>query len=137
MELEKRARTLSTLYYVLGGLALVTGVAVPALIVIVLRENQMLTPTRCIVAVGVWGLDWAVAALYLSAARAIAGRRWWRFCIAAAAFSCIDFPLGTALGIATLLHLTRPAVREEFASLQNGRVADCPGHPQKANVEPQ
>jgi hypothetical protein len=57
---------------------------------------------------------WAFAALIFVAARSIAARKRHTFCIVIAALSCASFPFGTALGVLSLLVLTRPTVKAMF-----------------------
>ena len=71
----------------------------------------------CIVA-GMGGLFLVFAvgyslALFL-AARYLAGRRRHTFCIVVAALSCCFTPLGTVLGVFTLIVLLRPSVKTLF-----------------------
>lgn len=55
-----------------------------------------------------------VAALSAWTGRCIAARRHYTFCIVIAALTCLSFPLGTALGVFTLIVLTRPTVKGLF-----------------------
>jgi hypothetical protein len=57
---------------------------------------------------------WVVAALNFLAARWLAARRNRIFCFVVAALGCAAFPLGTALGVFTILVLQRPSVRAMF-----------------------
>ena len=50
------------------------------------------------------------------AARYLAARRRHMFCVVVAAISCAFSPLGTVLGVFTLIVLYRPSVREQFSS---------------------
>jgi len=61
--------------------------------------------------------------LYVAAGRALAQRRRWALCVVAAAFALTNLPLGTVLGIFTLIHLVDPAVRAEFDAVKAGRRA--------------
>ena len=58
------------------------------------------------------GLAYAVALAL--AGRFLARRRRYTFCMVMAAVSCIFVPVGTVLGVFTLLVLLRPAVQEAF-----------------------
>ena len=58
----------------------------------------------------------AYATLLALAGRFLARRRAWTFCVVMAALSCTFFPLGTALGVFTLVTLTRPEVKALFAA---------------------
>jgi hypothetical protein len=57
---------------------------------------------------------WAFAALIFVAGRSLAARRRHTFCIVVAALCCAFFPLGTALGVFTILVLMRPTVKAMF-----------------------
>lgn len=41
-------------------------------------------------------------------------RRWRTFCIVVAAINCMQMPLGTGLGIFTIIVMLRPSVRDRF-----------------------
>ncbi len=58
--------------------------------------------------------SWIVAALNFLSARWLAARKNRIFCFVVAALNCAAFPLGTALGVFTILVLQRPGVRAEF-----------------------
>jgi len=57
---------------------------------------------------------WAFAALIFVAGRSLAARKRHMFCIVVAALCCAFFPFGTALGVFTILVLTRPTVKAMF-----------------------
>lgn len=57
---------------------------------------------------------WTLAALMIVAGRKLARRRNRGFCTVVAAFSCLMMPLGTILGVFTLMVLSRPTVRRLF-----------------------
>jgi hypothetical protein len=57
---------------------------------------------------------WAFAALIFVAGRSLAARKRRLFCIVIAAICCAFFPFGTALGVFTILVLSRPAVTAMF-----------------------
>lgn len=59
-------------------------------------------------------LLWCFAMALFVAGRALAARRSRTFCFVIAAISCAGFPLGTALGVFTILVLQRPTVRALF-----------------------
>ena len=48
------------------------------------------------------------------AAHRLAARSGYTFCLVMAALSCMFFPFGTALGVFTIIVLSRPSVRELF-----------------------
>jgi len=55
-----------------------------------------------------------LAILKFTVARRLRQRRSWVFCIVVAALSCIGIPFGTALGVFTLLVLSRHSVKCMF-----------------------
>ncbi|QJE95749.1 hypothetical protein [Luteolibacter luteus] len=59
-------------------------------------------------------LAWAFAVCLIVAGRSISARRNWTFCFVIACISCINVPLGTALGVFTILVLQRPSVKALF-----------------------
>jgi hypothetical protein len=58
-----------------------------------------------------WGLGLAL----VQAGTCLRQRRWRTFCMVVAGVSCLFKPLGTILGVLTLIVLMRPSVREAFA----------------------
>jgi hypothetical protein len=68
------------------------------------------------------GLTYAV--LLALAGRFLAQRRHYTFCMVMAAVSCIFFPIGTVLGVFTLLVLLRPAVQKDFEGAPEPEGAD-------------
>lgn len=57
---------------------------------------------------------WVLAGLTLFAGRCLAKRKHHFFCMVTAALNCLFFPIGTALGVFTLIVLLRPSVRSLF-----------------------
>ena len=57
---------------------------------------------------------WLMAGLLIYTGRSIANRRHRIFCLVMAALTCLNFPLGTALGVYSFFALTRPGVTEMF-----------------------
>ena len=57
---------------------------------------------------------WAVAILTFLAGRSLKRRRRYTFCFVVAAVQCCFIPLGTALGVFTLIVLCRPTVKPLF-----------------------
>jgi len=60
-------------------------------------------------------LGWTFAVLLFLAARRLGSFRGRTFCMVIAALSCLYVPLGTVLGVFTLVVLTRPSVRARLA----------------------
>ncbi len=61
---------------------------------------------------------WTLAICLLFAGSFLAKRRHYTFCQVVAAVSCIFMPLGTVLGVFTLVVLTRASVRALFSPAQ-------------------
>ncbi len=55
------------------------------------------------------------AGLVIAAGRFLASRRHYLFCLVIAAIECTFFPLGTALGVFTIIVLSRESVKQSFA----------------------
>lgn len=72
----------------------------------------------------VLGLGYVV--LVAIAGRFLARRRNWTYCIVIAGLSCAFFPFGTALGVFTIITLSRPEVKAAFQG------ASLPGAPPSA-----
>jgi hypothetical protein len=52
------------------------------------------------------------------AGRFLARRRSWTYCMVVAGLSCAFFPFGTALGVFTIITLSRPEVKAEFEAVR-------------------
>jgi len=57
---------------------------------------------------------WTTAILLLSAAGRLRKRRNWTYCFVVACIGCLFMPLGTVLGVFTILTLSRPTVKAMF-----------------------
>ncbi len=57
---------------------------------------------------------WTFAACVLLAGRSLAARKRHTFCLVVAAIACLFVPIGTALGIMSIIVLQRPAVKAMF-----------------------
>jgi hypothetical protein len=123
---EDQLRVLSILHYVMGGLAVLflalplMHIGVGALMVTGRFDSAQphtADPAGWIfVAIGsvflVAGL--ACAAGYLFAGRSLARRESYTFCFVMGALGCAFFPIGTVLGVFTIIALQKPAVRQLF-----------------------
>ena len=63
----------------------------------------------------------AMAVLLTMAGRRLKQRRSHTFCLVVAGIACINMPLGTVLGVFTLVVLSRPGVRDAFAAGTSAR----------------
>jgi hypothetical protein len=59
-------------------------------------------------------LGWALAAATIYAGRCLTMRENYTFCLIVAAVSCINTPIGTVLGVFTIIVLMRPSVKQMF-----------------------
>lgn len=64
-------------------------------------------------------LAWGFAAALVLAGKFLAEARHWTYCLVIAAIACTMAPLGTILGVFTIIVLVRPSVKEMF---------EAPGH---------
>ena len=125
-------KLLSIFYYVYGGLTallscsvglyVVVGLVVAAASEDIAADDPSVSPATirgiglvvAVVAILALGLFWLLAGLILYTGRCIANRRHRIFCLVMAALTCLNFPLGTALGVYSFFALTRPGVTEMF-----------------------
>jgi hypothetical protein len=64
-------------------------------------------------------IGWAVAFCVFLAGRFLVGQRHYTFCLVVACILCIMVPLGTALGVFTIVVLMRPSVKTLFDQQAN------------------
>lgn len=133
MERDSARQVLAICHYVYAGLNVVVALTVGLAMALVFRGLPpvddpdaaqvfaTMKPTFVAIAVGVFAMMLAHFALYVAAGRALARRRSWTLCVVAAAFALTNLPLGTVLGIFTLIHLVDPAVRAEFDAVKAAR----------------
>ena len=62
------------------------------------------------------GLSWLNAGLSLYACICLRERRNWNWVMVASCLHCLNMPLGTALGVFSIIVINRPSVRRLFAS---------------------
>lgn len=62
----------------------------------------------------IWGLVLSILMIILG--RKLARHKAWMFCIVAAGIECLVIPLGTVLGVFTIVVLTRDPVKQLFQS---------------------
>ena len=77
---------------------------------------------------------WILAGLGFTACQILTGRylrqrRRYLFCLVVAGISCMEFPFGTALGVFTIIVLTRPTVKQMFERELNGDQSTTPAAP--------
>jgi hypothetical protein len=59
---------------------------------------------------------WTLAGLIIAAGRKLNKRRAYTFCLVMGAIECLLMPLGTVLGVFTIIVLTRESVKDLFAA---------------------
>ena len=64
---------------------------------------------------GISLFTWAVAACCLFAGYNLGAKKRYIFCFVVACLCCIQIPLGTILGVFTIVVLARPSVKDLFA----------------------
>jgi hypothetical protein len=139
---EQQLNLLATFHYVLAGLValfscvflfhIVAGVVMlfaddgpPKLIGLLF----LLIPGALILAF------WALAALILTAGLRLRDRRTWTFCLVIAGIECVFVPLGTILGVFTILVLNRDSVQRLFGGSAGPGVGIPPiTNPQHSNI---
>lgn len=68
------------------------------------------------VAVSLIGFGMTLAVLFLMIARRLRQRRGYMFCVVVSAVSCLSMPFGTALGVFSLIVLTKAPIKALFES---------------------
>ena len=122
---DEHLRLLSILYYVWGGLAAfgacaVGGYAVLAGGILTAASQSQGGPPAWAGAVAfvLMGFGFVIAAAYagltLWTGYNLARRKRYTLCFVMAALSCFSIPLGTALGVFTIVVLSRPSVKQLF-----------------------
>jgi len=124
---EEHLRLLSILHYIWGGLA-ACGSCFGA-IYAVIGGGIMAAATQAqgqngppavvggiffLIGGGIILLAGTISALTILAARNLARKRSYTFCFVIACISCLSVPLGTALGVFTIIVLQRPSVKQMF-----------------------
>lgn len=116
---------LSTFYYVIAGLMALVGLFPILHLMVGLGAMGVAVGQREVfpaffgvlfagMAVLMIAICWAVAfCLYLTG-NYLRDRRHHMFCLVVAAISCASFPLGTVLGVLSILVLIRPSVKRQF-----------------------
>jgi hypothetical protein len=118
-DIEKKLNTIGTLYFVLAVLCIPASFIAP---VVLFRSTSAADPqVRTIMMLAAGG--GLIGSFLLTACIALVGhamrkRRWWTFCFIVSILMCPSFPLGTALGIFSLITLNKPETKEMFSPNQ-------------------
>jgi hypothetical protein len=123
---QQHLQLLSVFYYIFGGLSLMASClplfyfGVGAAMVGGAFEEARGGPPKEVgwVIVGVGAalvlLGWTISGCIILAGRKLAHRESHTFCLVVAALLCLSVPLGTILGVFTIIVLMRPSVKELF-----------------------
>lgn len=123
---QSHLEMLAVFHYVWGGLNLLCG-AMPLIYVPFgimglmgkLPDSPDEPPTFVwwfVIAMGVVGAvaSWAIAILVLIAGRQLNRARGWVYCLVIAILECLSMPLGTILGVFTIIALSKPEIKALF-----------------------
>jgi len=116
-DIDKKLRTLSIIYAILGWLCVPASFIAPAIIVWDIRTEPPPFPVPAIltaIAVLTLAASLAMSACLLLAGRAVADRRRRTFVLVVSAILCFSVPIGTAIGIFAMVVLNDPQVRQQF-----------------------
>jgi len=118
---EEHLRLLSIFHYVVAGIAALMAcipffhVAVGVTILVGEHDfPRFMGVFFIVIAALMIILGYTYAICMFVAAHRLAARSGYTFCLVMAALSCMFFPFGTALGVFTIIVLSRPSVRELF-----------------------
>jgi hypothetical protein len=118
-------KLLSIFHYIVGGLACFCGLLwvtyIVAGVILVIAAGSMAGDDRMGASIGgvvativgafLFVLFEAYGILCIIAGRKYAKHEGYRFCFVLAVFTCLNFPLGTALGVFAIVVLNRPSVK--------------------------
>lgn len=133
-------KLLSIFHYIVAGLACFCGllwvIYIFSGIVLLVASGSMTGDDRmgasiggvvaAIVGIVLFILFEVYGILCLMAGRKYAKSEGYRFCFALAVFTCLNFPLGTALGVFAIMVLNRPSVKALFQGLPATGIAIPP-----------
>jgi hypothetical protein len=124
-------KLISIFHYIVGGLACFCGLLwilyIVSGIILIFASGSMASDDRMgasiggvvaiVVGVFLFVLFEAYGILCIIAGRKYAKHQGYWFCFVLAVFTCLNFPLGTALGVFTIVVLNRPSVKALFQGL--------------------
>ena len=116
MNPDKRLKLLGNLFYALVALGVVASFVAPAIMM-----RGTVDPAGILIGAAVAGLIGSLflVGLYGLVGWAIHQRKWHLYCMVVSGILCLSFPLGTALGVFSLITLSKPEIRTLFES-KNG-----------------
>ncbi|HTL52604.1 MAG TPA: hypothetical protein VL860_08535, partial [Planctomycetota bacterium] len=117
-------KILMIIWYVIAGLQLLIGICAGAYIALIgaavgatASQNGGGAPAGAVaicIGVGYFVILLTFAFLSFMVARSLAARKRHMFCLVIAGISCLSIPIGTILGIFTIIVLLRPTVKKAF-----------------------
>jgi hypothetical protein len=124
-------KLLSIFHYIVGGLACFCGLLwilyIVSGFILIIASGSMASDDRMgasiggvvaiVVGIFLFVLFEAFGILCIIAGRKYAKHEGYKFCFVLAIFTCLNFPLGTALGVFTIVVLNRPSVKALFQGL--------------------
>ena len=115
-DIEKKLNTISTLYFVLAVLGIPASFIAPVVMFHAMSGAAPQVRAIMMFAAGA-GLigSFILTACIALVGHAIRKRRWWTFCFVVSILMCPSFPLGTALGIFSLITLNKAKTKEMFS----------------------
>lgn len=69
---------------------------------------------------------WTIGILTLIGGKKLSRRSGYKFCYAVGIINCLLMPIGTVLGVFTILVLSRPTVKQDFGVLSGSADGDTP-----------
>lgn len=129
---EEHLKLLTTFHYVVGGITALC--ACFPLIHLVIGLTMLFAPERfsksdhaagpermvgglfVVIAGSIILLGWALAAANVYVGRCLARREKHSFCLVVEALNCLNTPIGTVLGVFTIIVIMRPSIKEMFDS---------------------
>jgi hypothetical protein len=125
---DQHLKLLSIFHYILGGILLLVGCLFILQVWMVVamatgewefRPNETRVPTQFAWVMAIFLalfllFAWTLAVLVFLTGRKIAQRKNHLFCMVVAAMECLVNPIGTLLGVFTIIILMRPSVKEKF-----------------------
>jgi hypothetical protein len=123
MKTIKKLNMLGMLYYVFAGLGILASLTPVILIKTSTTEFKTNVIFLLFLGLGLVAIYLIMGCIAL-VGYALRRRRWWNFCYVMSALLCPSFPFGTALGIASLITLSKPEVKNLFTPNQQNQPID-------------
>jgi len=113
-EIKQKLRTLSTWYYVLAFLCIPASFVAPLMLILSTQNSDDMK--GMVIFFSIIGL---ISSLILASGIAAVGyglrkRCWWTYCFIVSCLICPSFPIGTALGVFSLIFLNKPETKQLF-----------------------